>query len=233
MRALPAVLLFALAVAGCGVGRDFVRPDPANVRLGKSTTAEIRMAYGAPRTERSWTRTESDLKSETMSPFGGAREAGIVSELYYYYSDRFSPSAAPGVNPSKSTTFWFVNDRLAGYLSSSSFAADPTLFDEAKVASIKPWKWLRADVVAALGKPSGALVYPLVSGEDLQVMSYYTFQFDRGAGQTRRRVFHVLVDSIGVVRDVHYESTTRPIPAAPATSTVPIYVPPPTRSRSR
>jgi hypothetical protein len=232
MRVILAAVLLALAAAGCVTSRDFVRPNPVNVRLGTTTGAEIRAAYGRPSTERSWSRNEADLKDEFMSPFGGGREGGIMTNLYYYHSDRFSQTAVAGVEPSKSATFWFLNDKLVGYITTSSFAADPTVFDEAKVGSIKPWKSLRADVIAALGQPSGVRAFPLVQSEDLQVLSYFSFQIDRGARQTHRRLFHVLVDSIGVVRDVRFDSSTKPIVVTPTTTTpVPIYIPPTNRRK--
>jgi hypothetical protein len=230
-----ALVTAAVAAAGCfpTIGRDFVRPDAANVRLGETTLAQVRERYGQPRSERSWGRGGTELAREAGAPFGVARVDGVMHELDYYFQDRSAPASAPGIEPSRSLKMWFWNGRLVGYLAHSSFQADATAFDEAKVAAIVPWKSFRPDVTAALGEPSGMRIYPMVQSEDLQVMTYYAFEFDRGAGQTRSKTLHVLTDSIGVVRDVRFDGSTRaiPPPLAPATVPVQVTVPPPPKKK--
>lgn len=230
-----ATLAVAVAAAGCfpTIGRDFVRPDSANVRLGETTLEQIRTRYGQPRSERSWARGGAELAREAGAPFGVARVDGIMHELDYYFQDRSAPPSAPGIEPSRSLKMWFWNGKLVGYLAHSSFQSDTTAFDETKVAAITPWKSFRPEVIAALGQPSGARIYPMVQSQDLQVMTYYAFEFDRNAGQTRSKTFHVLTDSIGVVRDVRFDGSTRaiPPPLAPSTTPVQVYMPPPPKKK--
>lgn len=229
MKHAALMLAAALAAAGCvPIGRDFVRPTPATVELGRSTPQEIRARYGEPRSERSWTRGDLDLAREVGAPFGAPRVPGTMTELYYYYENRAEAAATPGVQPSRSARWWFWNGVLVGYQSASSFKSDSTVFDEARVAAIKPWQSLRADVVAALGEPSGMRMFPLAPAEDLRVLTWFAFEYDTAQRQTRTRVLHVLVNGIGVVVDLRFDSSAKPMapPPAPAYTPLPIYMPP-------
>lgn len=229
LRRLMVVAAALLVAAGCmPVGRDFVRPTPATVELGKTTPQDIRARFGEPRSERSWARGDLDLGKEVGTPFGAPRVAGSMTELYYYYEQRGAPAASPGVDPSRSARYWFWNGRLAGFQSSSSFKSDSTLFDDGKVAAIKPWQTLRADLLAALGEPSGMRAFPLAPGEEQQVLTWFAFEWDTAARQSRARTLHVLVNAIGVVVDLRFDSASKPIPPppVPAYTPVPIYIPP-------
>ncbi len=201
-------------LAGCAsVGRDFARPTPAIVEQG-ATPQAIRARFGEPNSERSWARGDLELPKEVGTPFGAPRVPGQMTELYYYYGSRSEAAAAPGVEPSRSVRYWFWNDRLVGYQSASSFKADSTVFDERKVAAVRPWLSLRADVIAALGEPSGIRRFPLVPGDDLQVLTWFAFEYDTAARQSRTRTLHVLVNNIGVVVDLRFDTP------------VPVYIPP-------
>jgi len=227
-RALALVL--ALGVGGCvPIGKDFVRPDDSSLKLGKSTFGEVRERYGAPRTEKSWARTDAELAAEVGAPFGVARVSGVMRELDYYHEDRMGKPAAQGVQPSKSARFWFFEDHLVGYLSHSSFLADSSGFDESRISSIVPWQTLRAQVVATLGAPAGVRVYPMVRQRGHELLTYFSFEFDRASNQTRMKRLHVLVNALGVVEDTRFESSAKPIPPppAPAMVPIPIYIPPP------
>ena len=143
-RALALALVAALAAAGCmPIGQDFLRPDEGSVRLGETTLEEVRSRYGAPRNERSWGRSDAPLAAEVGAPFGAARVSGLMRELYYYHENRMGEAAVAGVEPSKSVRFWFFDERLVGYLAHSSFRGDSTGFDEAKAATIVPWRTRR------------------------------------------------------------------------------------------
>lgn len=228
---LPVAALASLAVlsAGCApVGRDFVRPTPATVELGATTLQQLRARYGAPSSERSWTRSAGlELPGEIGTPFGAPRVPGDISELQYYYEYRGEAGSAPGVEPSRSVRFWFWNDRLVGWQATSSFKADSTVFDERRVEAIRPNLSRREDVVAALGEPSGHRMYPLVPGEAVQVMTWFSFEYDTGVRESRARTLHVLVDGAGKVLDKRFASSSRALPPPPPPSYVPIYVPPP------
>lgn len=226
----PVLLLAALAVlsAGCApVGRDFVRPTPAKVELGAATQQQLRATYGDPRSERSWTRTaDLELPREIGTPFGAPRVPGNMTEMQYYYENRGDTGVTPGVEPSRSVRFWFWNDRLVGWQSTSSFKADSTVFDDRKVELIRPNVSRREEVVAALGEPSGHRMYPLVPGEGVQVLTWFSFEYDTAARQSRTRTLHVLVDRAGKVLDKRFDSAARPLPPLPAYVPMPIYMPP-------
>jgi len=228
LRAALVALLAALAAGCVPIGRDFVRPTPASVELARTTPDEARAKLGPPRSERAWTRGDLELAKEIGTPFGAPRVAGTMTELYYYYEDRAGMPATAGVDPSRSALLWFWDGRLVGYRGSSSFKSDSTAFDEAKATAIKPWQTLRADVVAALGEPSGRRIYPLAPAEDAQVLTWFAFEYDTALRQSRTRTLHVLVNAIGVVVDVRYDSNAKPLPPPPPSTytPVPIYIPP-------
>jgi hypothetical protein len=229
MKKLLAGALLA-ALAGCAppVGTDFVRPTPDTVTLGATTEEEVRARYGKPRTERAWGRSESELAREIGAPFGAARVSGTLSELYYYYENRAGVAATQGVDPSKSVKFWFYNGKLAGWQSHSSFRADSSGFDAAKVRDIQAWKSLRGDLIGLLGLPAGVRMHPMVPGEDQQMLTWFAFEFDTASRESRARTLNVLVNGLGVVLDVRYDHSAKPIPPppAPAYVPVPIYIPP-------
>lgn len=226
-RLLGAAALACLA--GCApIGTDFVRPSADSVVLGTTTEAEVRARYGKPRTERSWGRPDAELAREVGAPFGAARVSGTMSELDYYYEDRMGVAAAQGVTPSRSVKFWFYNGKLAGWKSHSSFRADSSAFDEKKVSGIQAWKSLRGDLIGALGPPAGVRAHPMVPSEDQQMLTWFTFEFDTALRETRARTLDVLVNGLGVVLDVRYNSSAKPLPPppVPAYVPVPIYIPP-------
>ena len=222
-------LALPLMAACVPVGVDFVRPTPESLQFGVSTPEEVKARYGAPRTERSWARGDLELGKEVGTPFGAPRVTGTMSEVYYYHENRGGTAATSGVDPSKSMKFWFWNGRLVGYHSHSSFKADSTGFDEKKVGEIESWKTLRGDLVRLFGPASGVRVYPLVPSQDQQMLSWFTFEYDTSLRQTRARTLDVLVNGIGVVVDMRFNSSAKPLPPPPpATYTpVPIYIPPP------
>lgn len=233
MRLLARVALlsaFLLLLLACAppVGTDFVRPTPDTVALGATTETEVRARYGKPGTERAWARPGTPLAQEVGAPFGAARVSGTMSELDYYFADRNGAAAAPGVSPSKSVKFWFYNGRLAGWKSHSSFKADSSAFDGARVPEIQAWKTLRGDLIRVLGPPSGVRMFPMVLGEDQQMLTWFSFEFDLASHQSRARTLDVLVNGLGVVLDVRYDASSKPIalPPAPTYVPTPIYIPP-------
>jgi hypothetical protein len=120
---------------------------------------------------------------------------------------------------------WFWNDRLVAFTGTSSFKADATGFDESKVATIKPWQSLRADVIAALGPPSGVAVYPAVPQEDQEVLIYRDFEWDTWKGQYGSKSLFVVVNVLGLVEDV-----PPPVPSGTG-APIQIYTPPRTRGK--
>ena len=231
-RCIVGALAVVPALAACiPIGQDFRRPDEGNMHFNETTTAQVIGAYGDPRRQKAWGRTDDVLASEVGSPqpFGAARATGTMREIYYYHQNRMGEGTASGVEASKSAYFWFFNDRLVGYLAHSSFLQDSTLFDDARARAIVPWKSLREDVYRALGPPSGIRVFPLVAHEGQEVLTYFAFEFDRGANETRTKRLHILVNALGVVENTRFDSSAKPIPPpppSPAVITVPVYTPP-------
>jgi hypothetical protein len=224
-----------VVLAGCmPIGADFVRPDSTQLKLGATTRDEILERYGKPRSERSV--TQSNLVQAAAiagAPFGVGNIAGTMSEIDYYYEYRLGEGTTQGVQPSKSARFWFHDEKLVGYLSHSSFRADSTTFDPDKVSAVVPWKTVRADVLKRLGEPSGARIYPMVPRPGQEILSYFAFEFDRGANETRIKRFHVLIGVLGVVEEVRFDSSAKPIPAPVVPNYVPVpyyYTPPRTNS---
>jgi hypothetical protein len=242
LSALAVAAAAALAAAGCAmpVGRDFARPGPTTFKPGVTTLDEVKKALGEPRTQLAWSRNTGVFSQSTETtplptPWAGAAVGGTVKRLYYYYSWRLGEAVRSGVDPSRSFHAWFWNDKLVAFTGSSSFKADATGFDDAKVAALTPWKSLRGDVIAAFGPPSGLAVYPAVATEDHEVLIYHGFEWDTGRGQYESKSLFVVVDALGLVEDVRFSGSTRPIPP-PAPSggggPVQIYTPPP-RTRGR
>ena len=189
-----------------------MQPALATIDVGGATLQQVRARYGEPRSQRSWARDDLELTKEVGTPFGAPRVPGIMAELQYYYENRGESGATPGVEPSRSVRYWFWNDRLVGYQSTSSFKSDSTRFDESKVAAIRPWQSLRTDLIKLFGEPSGLRVFPLVPGEDQQVLTWFNFEYDTAARQSRVQTLHVLVNNIGVVVDSRFTGSAKPLP---------------------
>jgi hypothetical protein len=235
-RALPLVQLvlvwLALTAAGClPTGRQFVRPTPATFRLGESTVEDVKRVLGEPADQRSWSRN-SNVLADPPTPlptlFGPASVTGTIREMRYAYAFRLGEATRYGVQPSRSLNVWFWNDRLIGYRATSSFKEDSTDFDESKVHDVTAWKTLRGEVVALMGPPSGVAGYPLTRHEDQQILIYEGFEWDTSKNESRFKTLHVLVNALGVVEDVRFDASSRPLPppvVTPGVTTIPVYIP--------
>ena len=236
--ALAAVVITTI---GCApVGRDFARPAAGALTPGVTSLDDVKKMLGEPTNQLAWSRSAGVFRARSENtplptPFDGAPVGGTVKRLYYFYSWRVEEAVRPGVDPSRSFHAWFWNDRLVAFTGTSSFKEDATTFDEKKAEAIKPWSSLRADVEQLLGPPSGIAVYPATPVEDQEVLIYRDFQWDRSAAQYESKALYVIVNALGIVEDVRFSGSSRPIPPpAPAATPVPIqiYTPPP-RTRGR
>jgi hypothetical protein len=241
MTRLLVVGVAVVLAAGCmPVGRDFPRPGVSTFTPGVSSLEEVKRLLGEPTNQLAWSRSSGVFRerSESMplpTPFNGAAVGGTVKRLYYYYSWRAGEGVRSGVEPSRSLYAWFWNDKLVAFSGTSSFKADATSFDAARVDTITPWKSLRADVIEAFGQPSGVAVYPAAALEDQEVLIYRDFEWDTWTGQYEAKSLFVVVNGLGMVEDVRFTGSTRPIPPPAPTGTgvpIQIYTPPP-RTRSR
>jgi len=190
-RILLSIALFAgLAIAGCAAGREFVRPDPASLVLGKVTYLEILERFGRPYQEGSFIRNEQAIKA-----------------LTYSYSSAMGTPLIAGVTPARTISFNFHNDRLVAHQFVSSYKEDHTDFDESKVQDIKKGETTRDQVVKLLGAPSGLYAYPLLKNKDEIGIGYLYTQVKRHGVtglKTYLKQLIVSFDARGVVTDIQY-----------------------------
>ena len=97
----PAPWCFALAflvlTAGCA-GRDFTRPTPESLVLGKTTYAEINGRFGGPYRESTVIKNEKTLRMAS-----------------YAYATAGGDPLASGVTPARSVDFAFLDQVLVSY----------------------------------------------------------------------------------------------------------------------
>jgi hypothetical protein len=124
-------------VSGCA-GRDFVRPKPDALALGKTSYDEIIRQFGDPY------RKGSALK-----------EGQTVTSIAYAYASATGTSGFGGVTPARSMGFYFVDNILVGYEFTSSYKEDLTDFDETKITQIRNGETKRAEVERLLGQAPG------------------------------------------------------------------------------
>lgn len=179
-----------MLLTGCA-GTAFVRVTDDQVALGKTTEAEVRQKLGAPYREGQVTLNGVQLKS-----------------LAYAYAAGLGEGAYPGVTPSRSQGFSFLDDKLVGYEFVSSWKEDSTDFDESKIASIKKGESTRADVIALLGAPTGKAIYPVVKEQGDEGMVYLYVHVKGSAFNMKvyNKSLLVTLDSKGVVKDTTYNS---------------------------
>lgn len=134
-------LALASAAAACA-GASFVRPTPDAFTLGKTTQEQVVQQLGTPAHRGTIRRNDASFETITyayMSSFGALEE---------------------GVVPHRQLLLIFSNGVLVGEEYSSSFKADHTHFDEAKLASVVKGETTRADVIRLLGAPSCRFIPP-------------------------------------------------------------------------
>ena len=188
----PTLLLggILLATFGCaGATRDFVRPQPHELALGRTTMADVVARFGAAQQR------------------GRAVKDGIeVISLSYSFADAGAPASASGVPAAKAMAFYFGRDTLIGYESLSTFKADSSDFDDTRVSDITRGVTTEAQVRDLVGRPSGMYIYPLTGAPGERALVYVYGQ-KRGTAPLARKQLLVTVDAAGVVRDVQFEKT--------------------------
>jgi hypothetical protein len=190
LKRVIAICLLA-ALAGCA-GKDFVRPDAATLKLGRTTYAEIIAANGKPYREGVAVKHEKTVKTSG-----------------YAYASMGGKPAHDGVVPARGMNFYFLDDTLVGYEFISSWAEDQTDFDEAKLGSIVKGKTTRAEAIAAFGSPGGYYVYPMIKAATGEAMVYAYLEV--GGSTFSRKIYNkvlvVTLDDAGVVSDTDYSSS--------------------------
>jgi hypothetical protein len=148
-------LALALLVAACA-GTKFDRIQNNELVLNTTTEQDVVGRLGKP----------SAVNSKTEN---GAQVRTIV---YSYATSMTTAGMIAGVPSSRAQSFSFYNNKLVGYQYVSNFMTDNTNFDEATVFAFKEGVTTRADILRALGEPSGESVYPLVEDTGDQAISY-------------------------------------------------------------
>lgn len=179
------VLFFLI---GCA-GRNFVRPDPDSLILGKTTYEEIIGQFGKPAEEGSLLKNEKMVK--------------IIS--YSYSSAIGSAPLIKGVTPGRAMSFYFLDDLLVGYDFVSSFKEDHSNFDETKVSQIKKGATSQALVIDLLGEPTGVYIYPLIDSEKDKALVYLYGHVKEY--KIYQKSLIVSVGSDGLVTDVNFATS--------------------------
>src|SRR4051812_20144586 len=110
MRPLAVFCFAMLALAGCE--KEFARPAPESLILGRVTQQEIRVSYGRPVAERT---------SIVGAPVGAARGAGAMPAVAGRFTVLTYVYTPPGARlfaaqpHQKQIVFEFFNDRLYAY----------------------------------------------------------------------------------------------------------------------
>lgn len=182
----------AIAVLSGCAGTDFKRPEPDALRVGKSTQADVIRVMGTP------LQTGEVLKNEQK-----------IKVSRYAYAEGAGTGRYPGVVPARAMVFSTFNELLVGQEFVSSFPQDATDFDESKVSGIVKGKTTRAELIAALGKPTGDAVYPLIKNQNEKAV-VYSYSHAKGSVFDMKFYSKTLVVSFGandIVSDVEYVSS--------------------------
>jgi hypothetical protein len=180
----------AITLAGCA-GRDFVRPAAGAFTLGTTTEQQIRAQFGAPYREGTF------LKNGVT-----------MTTLTYTYATTVGTPLVSGVIPARSLGFYFEKAVLVGHEFLSSHRADHTDYDESKVPDIKQGQSTRAAVIALMGSPGAAYLYPIAKAPGQEAIGYVYQQTAGNAYALRfyQKTLIISYDKAGVVTDVHFVS---------------------------
>jgi hypothetical protein len=124
----------------------------------------------------------------------------------YAYANVGGEALYGGVTAARSQGFYFLNGTLVGTEFSSSFKADGTDFDEAKVSQIEKGKSTKADVIRLFGPAGGDYIAPLVADPTDRALVYLYSQAKGSAFNLRFYLKSLVVayNESGVVTDVQY-----------------------------
>ncbi len=182
------ILITVSALTGCA-GRNFLRPQPESLVLGKTSAKEILEKFGTPGGEGTATKNER-----------------LVRSVSYSYASSVGTPLVEGVTPGRTMGFAFVDDVLVGYEFVSSFKDDHTDFDEAKAKEIKKGEATRSRVVELLGPPHGLATWPLTKERSAKALIYWYLQVKPVAKIYQKRLV-VTLDANDVVSDMEFAAS--------------------------
>ena len=174
--------------AGCS-GTNFVRPEEGLFVLGKTTASEVIKVMGNPSGDSPYVQDDKTMR-----------------EITYSFASMFEKPHVPGVVPSRSVGFLFLNDIMVGQCFMSSFEIDHTDFDEDKVSQITKDKTTYEEMVALLGKPACEYIYPLIKHVSLRGAGYMYTQYTQSHHKFIK-AFIVEYSSDNVIRETEYSAS--------------------------
>jgi hypothetical protein len=185
----------ALCLAACAGG--FVRPDEGALRIGETTAAQALERLGPP------------TARETLVRNG--KPVTLLAYLYTTEAEKHHGDA--GVIASRTLYLFFHEDRLVGHEFRSTIARDHTDFDVRKARAIVKGETTREEVTKLLGRPSGALAFPMIDASLGEALVY-------GYSQERRVPFGkpfayskslvITFDRRGAVSGTFYDTSGNP-----------------------
>jgi len=181
------VFFVILFVTSCA-GRNFVRPEPESLILGKTSHQEIINRFGKPYQE------GTELKNEKT-----------VKTMSYAYATVGGSPLFTGVTPARAMGFYFLDETLVGYEFLSSFKEDNSYFDVDNINKIKKNETSRDQVIELMGQPSGRYLYPLIKNKDNKAI-VYSYTHSKG-NRSYHQLLVISLDNNGIVTDVSFTSS--------------------------
>lgn len=186
------VLAAAFLLGGCA-GKNFIKPDAAEFKLGETTYSQVVNKMGEPRNKGEEVKNGASIKTIT----------------YAYAASGAEPLEA-GVTPARAMRYYFNRDVLVGKEFVSSFKSDHSNFDEKKVPAIERGKTTRSEVIRMLGRPSSSFIKPMVKETSSEAIGY-SYSATSGGPFTgfkgSRKAVRIAFDKDDKVLEVDYTSS--------------------------
>lgn len=205
-------------------------PAAGTLQLGVTTPEQATALLGAPLSQSTAT---IGAVANGMPPtvFTAVPRSGAYQNFYYVYIDTVGQQlvgSLGGVQPARTLRLEFLDGKLVGYWESSSFDSDSTNFDDSKIARIVRGHTRQDEVTTLLGRPSGEVMYPVISQPEGHA-AIYSYDVQNVTTRERSTKFiEVYFDAAGTVRDFESGSATNPMPVTrpiAGTAIVPIIIP--------
>lgn len=215
------IALAALILQACATtGQDYPVGRSAGLKPGETTAEQVQQLLGTPGSREAGTYKKDWKGRDLPSPI-------VVDVLRWSYGKPSDTGVLPGVQPTRWTTVMLSDGVLIAAYSSSSFPADATNSDPAAAARITKGVSTEADVIRALGQPSGRGGYPLASPGG-RLLTYFQDLVNHPAGSITKKRIWVYIDGTGTVEDFTVRSDQEAMPLPPPSPTpVYVYIPPP------
>ena len=217
-----AAALLALSISACSVtvNSDFTAPDKTNLIIGQSTERDVIQAEGPPQSQTITTRADHFAGRPKFNwALGGAKHYDI---LRYSYGQ----TILGGASSIRSANFLLADGRLAGWEFESDDPSQSTDFDvpqaQKLLASGTPDL---ATLQAAIGQPSGRLIYPLTMAPDVREMTWEYAGIDKSSGKRVVKTLAVLIGPDNKIVSYYVHQADAPLSVAQTrTVVVPIIV---------